>query len=595
MGNNDLDPRSLKAGGQQGGPTPMRPHYRDTEVPAAAAICTVLEEAGVEFAIGLPGGDVMRLFDALYDRPDTLRTVLVRDEALAGFMAESYGRTTGKPAVVICQGAWFLSKASTGALEALAGASPLVALIDLSDKTPHSHHSPTQTGTGDYGTWDAHQSLRGFMKVVMEARDPVQAVQLTQLALKHATSGSPGPVAVVYYSAALKGTVGPKSRPPLFASSGYLQRDKRGADAGATQQAATLLAQARKPVIIAGNGVRVSGAMASLAALAGRIGAPVVTSSAGKGVFAEVHPLAAGVIGEYGLDAAAAVVGEADVVLAVGTRLAPNETMYNHPKMLDPSRQALIQIDIEPRNCGWTHPVQCALVGDADAVLRELGAQIGADAAKLKAGEERVKRAATLGWFESAKSNSDAVPILPQRLVRELSEGLPDDVVVTADAGENRIFLLHHYRTRRAGGFLMASSMAGMGSGIPAAMGVKLAHPHRPVVAVVGDGGLGMSLAGLMTSLEEDLPITVVVMNNASLGWVRHVQKERPIASRLGQYDYAAIARSMGCEGIRVEAVAGIRPALKTALASKVTTVIDVVTSMNETWEDVACSLGKQS
>jgi len=566
--------------------------FHETQVSAPDAICTVLEEAGVEFAIGLPGGDVVRLFDALYDHRERIRTVLVRDETLAGFMAEAYGRTTGKPAVVVCQGAWFLSKASIGALEALAGASPLVALIDLSDKTPHSHHSPTQTGTGDYGTWDAHQSLRGIMKTVMEARDPVQAVQMTQLAIKHATSGSPGPVAVVYYAAALKGSVGPESRPPLFASAGYLRRDRRGAEPTAIEEAAALLSKAARPVIIAGNGVRVSGAMQSLAALAERLGAPVVTSSAGKGVFSEVHALAAGVMGEYGLDAAAAVVGEADVVFAVGTRLAPNETLYNHPKLLDPRRQTLIQADVEPRNCGWTHPVHCALVGDADTTMRELVETLPAGSeARRRAGEERVTLAARAGFFETAESLSDAVPVLPQRLVRELSEALPDDVVVTADAGENRIFLLHHYRTRRAGGFFMASSMAGMGSGIPAAMGIKLAYPNRPLVAVVGDGGLGMSLAGLMTSLETDLPITVVVMNNASLGWVEHVQGKRVIASKLGNYDYAAIARAMGCGGIRVETADEIRTALETALRSKITTVIDVVTSSEQTWESVACSL----
>jgi len=130
-----------------------------------------------------------------------------------------------------------------------------------------------------------------------------------------------------------------------------------------------------------------------------------------------------------------------------------------------------------------------------------------------------------------------------------------------------------------------------MGSGIPAAMGIKLAYPNRPLVAVVGDGGLGMSLAGLMTSLEVDLPITVVVMNNSSLGWVEHVQGKRLIASKLGHYDYAAIARAMGCEGIRVETAGGIRAALETALRSKTTTVIDVVTSSEQTWESVACSL----
>ena len=161
--------------------------FVDSEVSATQAICDVLEQSGIDFVIGMPGGDVMQVFDALHDRKSTIRTVLVRDEALAGVMAEAYGRKAGRPAVVLAQGAWVLSNAALGALEALTGASPVVYLTDLSDKVPYSHHSPTQTGTGHYGSWDSHLAFRGFMKEVMEAHDPVQAVQMTQLAIKHAT------------------------------------------------------------------------------------------------------------------------------------------------------------------------------------------------------------------------------------------------------------------------------------------------------------------------------------------------------------------------------------------------------------------------
>lgn len=565
--------------------------FVDSEVTAAQAICDVLEQAGIDFVIGMPGGDVMHIFDALYDRRKTIRTVLVRDEVSAGIMAEAYGRKTGRPAVVLAQGVWLLSNAALGAIEALTGSSPVIYLTDLSDKIPWSHHSPTQTGTGHYGNWDSHLAFRGFMKEVMEAHDPIQAVQLTQLAIKHATVGSPGPVCVVYYGGALKGKVGPASRPALHASAGYLVPDLRQADEASLARAVELLGAAKRPTIIAGNGVRFNGGTDALLALAETLSAPVVSTSAGKSVMAEHHALAAGVVGDYGLEAAATVLGEADVVLAVGTRLAPGDTLRQHPGLLDVHRQTLIQIDIEPRNVGWTHPVQCGLIGDAGTVMKELAARLKKKSISAADGAARVQSAAKRGFFESAESTSDAVPILPQRLIRELGAALPANALVTSDAGENRIFMVHHFRSQSVNSYFQPGSTGGMGYAVPAALGVKLAHPDLPVVAVCGDGGFAMSLSGLMTALEEKLPITVVVMNNAMLGWVAHVQGERRIASHLGRYDYAAIARAIGCRGVRVENPANLRAALSDAMASNEVTVVEVMTSPEQTWEQVVCKV----
>jgi acetolactate synthase-1/2/3 large subunit len=566
----------------------MQTPFLTKETSAPEAICMALKQAGIDLVLGIPGGDVMRIYDALYERPN-IRTVLVRQESLAGVMAEAYGRSRGKPAVVLAQGNWILSYAALGALEAFTGSAPVVFLTDLSDKTPFSHHAPTQTGTGHYGTWNTVQAYRGFMKEVMEAHHPAQAVQLTQLAIKHAMTGTPGPVAVVNHAAALNGTVGPDTRPVLYPTPGYLPAIA-ALDNAALERAAELLAGAERPVIVAGNGVRVGGAFTALAQLAEKLSAPVVTSSAGKGVFAETHPLAAGVLGEFGTNAAARVVHEADVVLAVGTRLGIVETMRANPALIDPRRQRLVQIDVEPRNLGWTFPVDCAVQGDAAFAMEQLAAALRKRTMRSTTGAARVASAAPSGFFDSVESDSSARPILPQRVIRDLREALPDNAVVCADAGENRIYMTHHYRTKAAGGFMQPASSGGMGYAIPAALGVKLARPDAVAVAVCGDGGFAIMMNGLMTSLEEKLPIVVVVFNNGMLGWVAHVQGNRRIASSLGDYDHAAIARAMGCDAYRVEDAAELAPRLRAAVASGRTTVIDVVTSPDETWEKVRCA-----
>jgi acetolactate synthase I/II/III large subunit len=560
----------------------------DAAVPEA--IVRVLEEAGIQFVFGMPGGRTGVIFNALHDHTQSIRTVLVREEGLANVMADVYGRLTGKPGVAMGQGAFLLTNGGMGIVEAFLAGSPVLLLSDLSDGAPFSHHAPYQAGTGDYGTWSAQNTIGGYTKQVFVAREPAQAVQDTQLAIKHATSGQSGPVAVLYHSAALNGNVGPNSVPQLYATAAYLPTRGAAADAQAVERAAQRLRTAQRPVIIAGNGVRLARAHAQLCALAEAIAAPVATTASGKGVFPEVHPLALGVFGNFGLEAANAVVADADVVLAIGTKLGPSDTCNENPALLDPRRQAFVHVDIEPRHASWTFPSEHVLIGDAAAVLPQLletlyVTNVNGRAARATHAHRRYAS------FDTPESTSDEVPVLPQRIIRALHEALPDDAIITCDAGENRLFMLHHFQTRARMEYLQPAAVGGMGYAIPAALCARLVHPNRVAVAVCGDGGFGIAMNGLLTAVEQRIPIVVVVFNNGALGWVRHGQGDRPIASEFGSFDYAAIARAMGCHATRVEHPHALTDALRTALNTDRPAVVDVVTSTRLTFRDVTSPL----
>jgi acetolactate synthase I/II/III large subunit len=558
------------------------------------AIAQVLEEAGIEFVFGMPGGRTGAIFDALYDRRDTIRAVLVREEGLAAVMADVYGRLTGRPGVAMGQGAFLLTNAGMGIVEAYLAGSPVVLLSDLSDGAPLSHHGPYQAGTGEYGTWDARATVGGYTRHVFVAHDPAQAVQDTQLAIKHALSVPSGPVAVLYHSAALGGEVGPENTPRLYHTSAYLPARRAAAAREEIDAVVRRLQSAVRTVIVAGNGVRLAHAQGELRELSELLNAPVATTAGGKGVFAETHPLALGVFGTFGLEPANQMVAEADVIFAIGTKLGPTDTAGENPALLDPRRQSFIQLDIESRNASWTFPAELMLVGDARATLSELVSSIKATGAN----QSRNGRTARISEarrhyasFDVAESTSDEVPILPQRLIKELHRALPEDAIVAADAGENRLFMLHYFQTKEHMEYLQPAAVGGMGYAIPAALAARLVHPSRAVVAVCGDGGFGIAMNGLFTAIEERIPIVVVVFDNSMLGWVRHGQGERPIASQFGAFDYASIARAMGCVGLRVTQPSELAGALDQALAAQVPAVVDVVVSWRITFCDVTSPL----
>jgi len=570
----------------------------DHEVSVPEAVVRVLEQAGIDHVFGMPGGGTGRIFGALYDHQDTIRTVLVREEGLGAVMADVYGRLTGKPGVVMGQAAFMLTNAGMGIVEGFLAGSPMLVISDLSDNAPFSHHGPYQSGTGDYGSWDAKGTIAGYTKHVFVAREGAQAVQDTQLAIKHALAGHRGPVGLLFHSAALGATVGPDSTPRLYETAPYLAPSQDGARQSAPpdqiERVIRLLAGASRPIILAGNGIRIGNARAELRALADHLGTPVATTASGKGVFPETHPLALGVFGTFGLEAANTVVSEADVVLAVGSKLGPTDTAFENHALLDPERQTIVQVDVEPKHAAWTFPVAEAVIGDAKVVLAQLlEAAKDAGVADSGWGSRRVAEAhESLGsWYVEA-SRSDETPIDPRRVIRELHLALPDDAIVTCDAGENRLFMMHHFRTRGILEYLQPAAVGGMGYALPAALAAKLVHPDRPAVAVCGDGGFGIALNGLFTAVEQRIPIVVVVFNNGHLGWVYHGQGEKHIASDFGAgFDYAGIAQAMGCASERVERPEALGDALDRGMKSERPIVLDVVTSMRPTFRDVTSPL----
>ena len=193
----------------------------DRDVPVVDAVVNVLEEAGVRYVLGMSGGYVGQIFAALAGHP-AIRSIQVRQEAIGTTMSEAYGRLTGAPIVVMGQGEWIVGNAGQGVLEALLGCAPVVVLTEMSDGAALSHHGVYQSGTGDYGVWDTRGALHAVTKRVMVSHYGAQAVQHTQLAFKHACTGEAGPVAVVFHSESLRGTVGPESVPRIYATAAYL-------------------------------------------------------------------------------------------------------------------------------------------------------------------------------------------------------------------------------------------------------------------------------------------------------------------------------------------------------------------------------------
>ena len=572
------------------------------EIDAPHAVVRVLEEAGIEFVFGMPGGDTGRIFDALYDS-SKVKTVLVRHEQVGSIMAEMYGRLTGRPGVVMGQGIFLACNALFGALEAVKGASPMLLLGDFTDMAPFMHHAPYQAGTGEHGNHDLRNLFASSTKYTAAVYEPKQAMQTLQLAIKHATTGTPGPVAVVFGSRSLAGTVKTRRPPRVYTTDRLLAHGiVRPAAADVGRVADRLLASS-SPVIIAGNGVHASRAWSELATLADLLSIPVATTATGKSAMAEIHPLALGVFGNWGQAVANEVVSTADTVLVVGSRLSPTDTCFENPELLDADRQTFLQIEVEPLNVGRHFPATAAIAADAREALAALveelrprlttGTRQGAQRRR-----DHVAELKTLHrYFAEPEQRSDDVPLRPERVITEIGRMLDERALVTMDAGANRLYMTHYYQCRGAGTVYQPSSIGGMGYALPAAMAAKLAFPERDCVAVCGDGGFAMTMNALLTAAQYRIPVVTVVLNNSVLGWVKDGQRRRDnrfIASALGQTDYAKIARAMGCASARIESIADLVAELGRLKGATEPILLDVVTTEDAPFWQVQSPFAKE-
>ena len=549
---------------------------------ASELIVQTLMEAGVEYVFGIPGGGTGQIFQLLHGKEDRIKTILVRHEQVAAIMADAYGRATGKPAVVMGQGLFIGSNASFGIMEAMLSSSPMLVLTDTSDGGV-GMHAANQSGAGEYGSIDLPNIFKSMSKYTTLATSPKEAVIGTQLAIKHALSGRPGPASVVMRSAAIGGEVDLESPPFIHNAAGYLNTAKPQSAPQDIQKAMEILSQAKRPVIIAGNGVHVSHSHQKLQELAEIWGMPVATSYKGKSAIPETHPLALGMVGVYGQEVANRVVGDADTVLVVGAKLTPQETVRERPSTFDPLRQRIIQIDIDDRNAGWTFPVELGLIGDAGSILEQL-VEASKEAAQSTSSSRQEwtqgldQRKQQNDYYEDPELHKESSPVTPQRLVRVLQETLDPSTVFALDAGNNRAWMAHLYKAQESKTFFCPGGTAGMGWALPASVALKLAYPDRTVVSVTGDGGYMMTVNALSTAMQYRLPIICVVMNNNALGMVLdHQPPGQTIASEFVDTDNAAVARGFGCFGIQVNDSRDLPDAIRQGQASGLPSVIDVV------------------
>ncbi|MEE3005789.1 MAG: thiamine pyrophosphate-binding protein, partial [Chloroflexota bacterium] len=503
-------------------------------------------------------------------------------EQIAAIMADAYGRATGRPAAIMGQGLFMASNATFGIMEAMLSSSPMLVITDTSDGGV-AFHAANQSGAGEYGSMDITTILKTMTKYTSLATTPKEAVMATQLAIKHATSGRPGPASVVMRSAAISGEVDVESPPFIHNAAGYLNTAKPQSAPQDIQKAIEILSQSKRPVLVAGNGVHLSKSHQQLQELAELWNMPVATSYKGKSAIAETHPLSVGMVGVYGQEAANRSVGEADTVVVVGAKLTPQDTVRERPSIFNPLNQKIIQIDIDDRNAGWTFPVDLGLIGDAGSILSQLveaSQPVAANSAsdRKEWADALPQRKQAGSFYEDPAMRQDSSPVTPQRLVALLHENMSADAIFALDAGNNRTWMAHFYQARQANTFFSPGGTAGMGWGLPAAVGLKLVYKDRPVVCVTGDGGYMMTVNALSTAVQYDLPIICVVFNDGALGMVRQHQPEgRRIASEFVTTDNGAVARGFGAFGIQVGDSRDLPDAIRQAQASGLPAVIDVL------------------
>jgi acetolactate synthase-1/2/3 large subunit len=524
-----------------------------------------LEAMGIEYVFGYPGGRVIELFEHLTESP--IQVVRPRDEREASVMAEACGRLTGQPAVLAGQGPWVGSLGALGQMEAFLGSSPMVVITEASERGEYSTLAPYQQARGDYGGIDLPSMLSAYTREHWFPRSPTETVRSLQLAVKHATAGRPGPTAIILDGDAVTEEMPAESVPPVWDADDQVQNWQSRPVEGDIDDAVAALAAADRPVIVAGNGVHASGAHEQLQAVAEGYGAAVVTSYLGKSTVPETHELAAGVIGSFGHEGANRVTSEADALLVVGSRLNPMDTNWQAPSFIRPDEQTIIHADIDSRNAGWVYPADVGLVGDAAATLSALAVRAPPDVPTAD-GWARERAAQARESFHAPACESDAVPIKPQRAVAEIERVVDSETVVTADSGNNRFWLLNYLQTPGVRTYFGSGGVGAMGWAVPAGVAAALVT-NRDAIAVAGDGGFAMTMTSLETAVERNLGVTVVVLNDTSLGMVREMQGDGDIAGvEFPDTDFVQVAAGLGAVGHRARTPEELAEALQTATAA---------------------------
>ncbi|MHB8646040.1 MAG: thiamine pyrophosphate-dependent enzyme [Thermomicrobiales bacterium] len=548
-----------------------------TRMTGARAVVEQLKREGVRLAFTVPGESFLSVLDALHDEP-TISLVATRHEGGAAFMAEAVGKLTGTPA--LCMGTRGVGSANMAiALHtAYQDSTPLIALIGQVE-TPHRSKEAFQEV--ELAPFFAH-----IVKWTVEVERTDRLPALIHEAIRRAIGGRPGPVLLAVPTDVLNAAC--DFTPEHFRMPAIVPRPAPTASDAA--QAVDLLLSAERPMILAGGGVLRAGATDALVRFAEATGIPVIAGFRRYYAFPNHHPLYLGSMGLGAPPCVRARLMEADVLLALGTRLSEFTTgAYTIPA----PRTQVIHVDIDASVVGVNNAIALGVVADAKEALTAMQSALASHpdpniaTRRAAATQDRLAFEAATAIPESTQSSvlSPQSFVDPTAIMADLARILPPETIITGDAGNFWGWFGRYHRFALPGAFLGPTSGA-MGYAMPAAVGAALARPGVPVLAVAGDGGFLMTGNELETAVRCNLPVIALVFNNCSYGTIRmHQEREFPgrvSATTLGPVDFARFAESLGAHGTRVTDSRDFAPALVHALALRRPALIEVITDSNQ-------------
>ncbi len=543
----------------------------------AEVLADMLAGYGVSHVFMVPA--VLRRTFAEMERRTRIARVHCHGEKSAAYMADGYARASGKPGVCMAQVIGALNLAA-GLRDAWLAHSPVIAFTGGRD--------PRTKFRKVYQEIDDVPAFEQVTKMNVTVDEVARIPDMVRQAFRTATTGAPGPVHLQFRGNEGQIDLEEAEMEALVETQfAHVPPFRPQPEAARVEAALDLLQKAARPIIIAGGGVRASGAARELVALAETLQIPVATSLNGKDNIPGVHPLSVGVVGSYSRESANRAVNAADLICFIGTETGGMTThFWAVPKIGTPA----IQIDIEPESLGRNYPLQAGVLGDAKAVLSAMLAQ--ADKASAKKREAWIKEISGLraDWYAKFKADleSDAAPIHPARICHELTQHVPDDGIVVVDTGHAGMWMGGMYDLREPTQSYLRSA-GHLGWAFCAGIGAKAACPERPVVVFTGDAGFWYHIGELETAVRWNIASVTLVNNNSGgnqskRGFDRaYGGKQTEQARELWTYrptNFARLAEDMGALGIRVEQASEIAPALARAIAAKRPAVIDVVSDI---------------
>ncbi len=531
----------------------------------ARALMVALEKEGVKQVFGLPGGANLAMYDELYK--SNIRHILTRHEQSAAHMADGFGRVSRKAGVCFATSGPGSTNILTGLATAQADSAPMIA---VTGQVPVK-----MIGRDAFQECDIIGMSNPCVKYAFQPRDPSEIPEVVKKGFYIAETGRPGPV-LLDIPKDVQQNEGQMTFPEEFKIRGY--HPWTDPDITQIEKAIEMLLSAEKPIILAGGGVIIGSAFAELQSIAELLMIPVVTTFKGKGAFPENHVLSLGPIGMHGHAEANKLMVEADCVLAIGTRFSDRSigTFEEFEKRLK-----IIHMDVDPAEIGKNQNAQVAVVGDVQATLRIMVKMLMQKAIKKTDENKWIKHVKEVKeyWRENLKLPKGEMTAA--KILRKLREVLPKEAITTTEVGQHQMWASLFFDVIHPGTFFSSTGLGTMGWGFPAAIGAKVARPDVPVVDIAGEGSFNMTENSLATSVLEDIPVIVFLVNNFSLGmvaqWQRTFYDRRMIGIDLKNCpDYVKLAESYGAQGIRAQSLDELEKAIKAGLKSNVTTVIDI-------------------